>query len=158
MYSTKKVNLRSLVISIVIPLVVGGLSSLLVAKNVYVYEDITLPPFAPPSILFPIVWSILYVLMGISYYRVYTSKKDTSIALKVYFLQLFFNFCWSLLFFNARWFLTSFIWLIALWILILTMVYEFHKVDKLSAYLQVPYLLWVAFAGYLNFTIYQLNG
>lgn len=157
MYSAKKIDLKSLIVSIVIPLVIGGLSSLFTVKNMGIYKDIQLPPLSPPSIVFPIVWSILYILMGISCYKIYNLKVDNSIALRVYILQLFFNFCWSLLFFNARWFLTSFIWLIALWILIITMIYEFHKLDKLSAYLQIPYLVWVTFAGYLNFAIHMLN-
>lgn len=157
MYSTKKINLKLLIFSIALPLLVGGVSSLLTSKHMDIYKDIILPPLAPPSVLFPIVWSILYILMGVSYYRVYNSKGNNLIALNLYTLQLFFNFCWSLIFFNARWFLTSFIWLVILWILILVMIYEFKRLDKISAILQIPYLVWVTFAGYLNFGIYLLN-
>ncbi|MGN1411731.1 MAG: TspO/MBR family protein [Oscillospiraceae bacterium] len=157
MYSGKKISLKSLILNIIIPLAVGAVSSLLTFKNMNIYDIIKLPLLAPPKILFPIVWTILYILMGVSSYRVCNSNGNKTLALKLYILQLFFNFCWSLIFFNARWFLTSFIWLATMWILIAVMIFEFKKLDKLSAKLQIPYLVWVTFAGYLNLSIYILN-
>jgi len=125
-----------------------------------IYKSIVQPPLAPPAILFPIVWSILYIVMGIGSALIYNSaadEKDKTQALFVYALQLAVNFFWSILFFNVRAFLFSFIWLLLLWVLIIIMIVRFSKVNKVAAYLQIPYLLWVTFAGYLNLAIYILN-
>lgn len=156
---SKKV--KTYVISILIPLIVGGLAAFLTRNNMMLYEEIVKPPLAPPPILFPIVWTILYVLMGISSARVKlqekTQKRLVTEALTVYWVQLGFNFFWSLIFFNARAFLAAFLWLIALWALILYMILKFSKIDLVSAVINIPYLLWVTFAGYLNLMIYLLN-
>lgn len=154
-------NFRTYLIAILIPLAVGGLSAFLTRGNMMLYGDIVQPPLAPPPILFPIVWTVLYVLMGIGSARVYLNKKavprKVSSALKIYALQLGFNFFWSLIFFNLRAFLFAFIWLIALWGLIIVMLFEFYKIDKTAAIINIPYLLWVTFAAYLNFAIFTLN-
>ncbi len=156
---SKKV--KTYVISILIPLIVGGLAAFLTRNNMMLYEEIVKPPLAPPPILFPIVWTILYVLMGISSARVKlqekTQKKLVTEAMTVYWVQLGFNFFWSLIFFNARAFLAAFLWLIALWTLILYMILKFSKIDLTAAIMNIPYLLWVTFAGYLNLMIYLLN-
>jgi len=148
-------------ISILIPLAVGGLAALLTSGNMMLYDEIVKPPLAPPPILFPIVWTILYILMGIGSARVYLKKeampKEVTSALKTYALQLGFNFFWSLIFFNLRAFLFAFIWLIALWGLIIIMLFQFYKIDKIAAIINIPYLLWVTFAAYLNLAIYILN-
>jgi len=137
----------ALIISILIPLAVGTMSALF-SGNMSSYSILTQPAFSPPGFIFPIVWTILYILMGISSYIVYSSNSpNKSKALLLYCIQLFFNFCWSIIFFGLDLFLFAFIWLIAL-ILI---------VNPLSAYLQIPYLIWCIFAAYLNFSIFLLN-
>ncbi len=153
-------KLKSYIIGIAIPVAVGLLSAFLTRDNMDLYESIQSPPLAPPAILFPIVWTILYVLMGIGsvlVYRADVPEQDKPRALVFYGLQLAVNFFWSILFFNQRAFLTSFVWLLLLWVLIIVMIVKFYKVNKVAAYLQLPYLLWVTFAGYLNLAIYLLN-
>ena len=122
-------------------------------------ETIRTPAFAPPAILFPIVWTLLYALMGFGAARVDLSPPCAArrSALRVYGLQLFFNFFWTLIFFNLQAFGAAFLWLVALWGLILWMLLLFRKVDPLAGWLQLPYLLWVTFAGYLNLSVWLLN-
>lgn len=154
-------KLKPYVISIAIALGVGGLSAFLTRENMDIYERIIRPALAPPAILFPIVWTILYTLMGISSAKIWLQKKEKPElvldALLAYAVQLFLNFFWSLIFFNMQNFLFSLIWLVLLWVAIIVMIIRFYRVEPLSALLQIPYLLWVTFAGYLNFMIYQLN-
>lgn len=154
-------KIKPYVISIAIALAVGGLSALLTAGNMNIYDRIVTPPLSPPPILFPIVWTILYTLMGVSSARIYIKGKeqniDVSSALLVYALQLAVNFFWSIIFFNMQAFLFAFIWIILLWLLIIVMIKRFYEIDPLSAWLQIPYLLWVTFAAYLTFAIYILN-
>ena len=106
---------------------------------------------------FPIVWTILYVLMGIASYLVYTSNLPDRTALTVYAIQLIFNFMWSIFFFNMQWYLFAFFWLILLWLLILYTIRLFYQISRPAGYLMIPYLLWVTFAGYLNYAIYLMN-
>ena len=139
---------------------VGGLSGWLTRNGTkYFNEFVRKPPLSPPGIVFPIVWAILYLLMGIGAARVYLSpvSRARSRSLYLYLLQLAFNFCWSLIFFNFRAYGFALLWLAALWLLILGMITAFYEVDSLAARLQVPYLLWVAFAGYLNAGVWILN-
>lgn len=153
-------KIKQLIIAIAIPLIVGGLSALISGGGMETFEQINKPPLSPPGFLFPIVWTILYILMGISSYLVYTSDSDQttiSEALKVYGLQLAVNFFWSIFFFNFGWYLFSFIWLLLLWVLIILMIIKFLPISKTAAYLQLPYLLWVTFAGYLTLGVYFLN-
>lgn len=154
-------KLKPYFISIFIPLCVGGLSAFLIRKNIYIYSLLRKPPLAPPAILFPIVWTPLYILMGISCARVCMQRAkypdEVFDALLNYTLQLIFNFLWPVIFFNMYTFLFAFIWLVVLWTSILKMIFKFSKLDTTAAYLQIPYLLWVTYAGYLNFMIYLLN-
>lgn len=154
-------KIKPYVISVAIALAVGGLSALLTSGSMDIYSDIVRPPLSPPSILFPIVWTILYILMGIGAAIVYQKKDEqpqaVHEALIVYAINLFLNFFWSIIFFNMRAYLFAFVWLLALWAVILIMIIKFKKVSPLAAYLQIPYLLWVTFAGYLNLAIYILN-
>ena len=154
-------KIKPYVISIVIALGVGGLSALLTSGNMDIYSRIEQPPLAPPAILFPIVWTILYVLMGISAAMIYEEKDrkpdEVRNALTVYGISLFFNFFWSIIFFNMQAYLFAFIWLVVLWALILLTIIKYYRIKPIAAYLQIPYLLWVTFAGYLNFAIYILN-
>lgn len=154
------IKLKPLIISIIIPLAVGGVSALLTMNGMQDFKNIKQPPLSPPGWLFPVVWSILYILMGIASYIVYTKRKTdnrTESALKFYVAQLVFNFFWSIIFFNLDAYLFAFIWLVILWALILITTIKFYQISKPAGYLMVPYLLWVTFAGYLNLAIYILN-
>ena len=150
-------NKSALIIFILIPLAAGSLSALL-SGNSAAYLALNKPPLSPPSFLFPIVWTILYILLGISSYIIYESETpEKNKALRLYFIQLCFNFFWSIFFFGFSMYLFSFLWLLVLIILIALMIYQFHKISPVAAYLQIPYLIWCLFAAYLNFMIYQLN-
>jgi len=150
-------NKSALIISILIPLAVGTLSAL-ISGNMLTYSSLNKPPLSPPSFIFPIVWVILYILMGISSYNIYMSKDNKKgKALKVYAVQLFFNFLWSIIFFRFSQYLIAFLWLISLIIIIIAMIYLFYNINAVSAYLQIPYLTWCIFAAYLNFMIYKMN-
>ena len=139
---------------------VGELAGWISRNAVQLYgEAIQKPPIAPPAVVFPIVWSILYALMGIGAARVSLappSRAQTQ-SLRIFLLQLAVNFFWSILFFNLQAFGFAFFWLVLLWVLILLMILFFRRVDPVAALLQVPYLLWVTFAGYLNFAVWMLN-
>ena len=155
-----KNNTKKLILCIAIPLIVGGLSALFTMGQMKAFELVDKPPLSPPGWLFPIVWSILYILMGIASYLVlYSDEKQSKIecALGFYSLQLFFNFLWSILFFNLKIYYFSFLWLIALLILIIITTVKFYKINKTAGYLLIPYILWVIFAGYLNLGIAILN-
>lgn len=156
-----KSKVKTYLWSIGLTLAVGGLSALLTMKNMDIYESINKPDIAPPAVLFPIVWGILYVLMGLSVALVITGARRDGIysipSIKAYVMQLFVNFFWSIIFFNMRNFLFSFVWLLVLWVLVVNMMIKFYKVNKAASFINVPYLLWVSFAGYLNFLIYILN-
>ncbi len=147
-----------LIVSILISLGVGALSALFTMNSMELYKDLIKPSLSPPGWVFPVVWTILFILMGISAYLVYLSDSPyRNSALRIYALQLVVNFFWSIIFFNYEMYLFSFIWLLLLVILIVLMIISFSKVNKTAEYLQIPYLLWVIFAGYLNFSIYLLN-
>lgn len=155
-----KFNLKRFLISIAIPLLTGGLSALITRGNMDIYSGITRPPLSPPGWIFPVVWSILYFLMGVSLYLVWNS--DASIyekqrAFIIFGIQLFLNFIWSPIFFNMQWYLFAFIVLVLLWIFTLGMILSFYNISKTAGLLQIPYLIWLTFAGYLNFAIYLLN-
>lgn len=151
-------NIKSLILNIIIPLAVGGISSILTRNSMEIYASSNQPWFAPPGFLFPIVWTILYITMGISAYIVLRSESDLKFkAIAIYALQLFVNFVWPLIFFNLRMYLFAFFWLIILLILVLIMTSLFYKINKISAYLQIPYNVWLIFACVLNFNVYLLN-
>ena len=151
-----KIQWKNLITCLAIPLAVGSLSSLLTRNSMETFQAITKPDLAPPGWLFPVVWTILYILMGIASYLVLTSGKPNDKALATYGIQLVFNFFWSIIFFNLELYLFAFIWLVLLWLLILKTTLLFYQISKPAGYLMIPYLLWVAFAGYLNFSIYLL--
>ena len=152
----------SFLVSIAIPLAVGLLSALLTKNNMSIYDEIKTPPLAPPAILFPIAWSILYILMGVSSFIVYHNKNHENErwakeGLTYYIISLVFNFLWSILFFNARVFAIAVVCLLILLFFIIKTVLAYFRVKPTSAYLQIPYILWVAFAAYLNIAIAILN-
>ena len=156
----KKPTWKTYAFWIVLAEVVGALSGWLMRKGVKVYNaTVEQPPLSPPSIVFPIVWGILFALMGIGAARIYLAPASNtrSSSLLLFLVQLAFNFFWSIIFFNLQDFGFAFLWLIVLWVLILLMILSFRKVDKPAAWLQIPYLLWVSFAAYLNFGVWLLN-
>lgn len=147
-----------LVISILISLGVGFIAGSLIKNNVDIYSYLNQPPLAPPKIIFPIIWTILYILMGISSYLIYQSNdKNKYHSLKTYSIQLIVNFFWSIIFFNFQNYLFAFIWILLLIVLISYMISQFYKINKYAAYLQIPYFIWSLFAAYLNLGIYLLN-
>lgn len=139
---------------------IGTLAGWLTRVGTEVYNtSVAEPPFSPPAIVFPIVWFVLYLLMGIGAARIDLAPPSAARtrSLFLYIVQLVFNFLWPIVFFNLQWFGFAFFWLIALWLLIFSMVRAFHEVDPLAAALQIPYLIWVTFAAYLNLGVWLLN-
>ena len=155
-----KQKIKIYTIWILISEAVGALSAFLTRNNMDIYStSIIQPPLSPPAILFPIVWGILYALMGFSAARIYLSapSAERSRGINLFITQLVINFFWSLIFFNAQAFGFAFIWLLLLWFLVLLMILTFRKTDPLAAYLQIPYLIWLTFAAYLNAAVWYLN-
>ena len=150
-----KINWKKLLISLAIPLAVGGLAALL-SGGMSGYGNLAQPPLSPPGWLFPIVWSILYLLMGYSAYRIW-QKGDAKKPLLLYAAQLFLNFLWPIVFFRQQWYWAAFAVLLGLWLLIFLTMQAFTKKDELAGDLMLPYLLWVSFAGYLNLGVALLN-
>lgn len=145
---------------IVLSVAAGLLSGWLTREGTEIYTDmLQKPPLSPPGWLFGVVWTILYALMGISAARIYLAPPswDRSRGLNLFVAQLIVNFFWSPIFFNAQAYGFAFVWLLLLWVLVLLMILRFRKVDKTAARLQLPYLLWLTFAAYLNWAVWQLN-
>lgn len=142
--------------SIIMPLLVGGLISFITSKCID-YNSLIQPTWAPPGFLFPIVWTILYILMGISYGILKSNALLDSKTTTIYYLQLFVNALWSIFFFVFKWRLFAFVWILLLIILVYIMVKEFYSKNKVAGLLQLPYLLWIIFASFLNLTVYLLN-
>ena len=155
-----KQNRKTWIIALGIPLLVGALSALLTGPQMEEFSSLNQPPLSPPGWLFPVVWTVLYLLMGAASCLVWQSRcpiEKKRAALGFYAAQLFFNFFWSILFFKLQLWLLAFFWLLALWLLILTTMALFFQCRKAAGWLLLPYLLWVSFAGYLNLAIYFLN-
>ncbi len=151
------INWKKLIISILIPSVLGFIGSL-VGNVQNGFQGIVKPSFTPPEIVFPIAWIILYILMGISTYLILESKgQNKEKGLILYGVQLILNASWTYFFFNLNWFLFSFILVIIILILVIYMIKEFHKINPLAAYLQLPYVLWLIFAAILSYNVYLLN-
>lgn len=152
-----KIDVKTLLFSIFIPVFLGSFVGFLTApfNN---YNSFVQPSFSPPAIVFPIVWTILYTLMGISSYIIVKSDSDKkNDALFVYGIQLVINLLWSIWFFVFEFYLLSFIWILLLIGFVIVMIKKFYEISKLSAYLQIPYLLWLIFAAVLNLSIWILN-
>lgn len=152
------INWKLLLISLAVPMLVALLCITLIKDDVPIYNSLNLPFFAPPSQLFGIVWSILYLLMGVSFYFVaQTDSEEKPFALSLYVVQLFFNVTWCIVFFILRTYFVAFITAVLLECLVICMVAWFLKVDKIAGILQIPYMLWVMYASMLSFGIYLLN-
>ena len=178
-----KQNWKALLVSILIPLAVGTAAGVLTMGGMKEFAGLNKPPLSPPAWLFPVAWTILYTLMGISSYLIYVSgtkkqknrksrtgsfneaiKRENTKennrreqALTTYGYQLIVNFLWPVFFFQFQWYFFAFLWLALLWILVAKMILEFGEISKAAALLNVPYLLWLSFAGYLNLGIWLLN-
>ena len=137
--------------------IVGGVLVGLIISGYMNYGDIIKPPLSPPSYIFPIVWTILYILMGISYFIATKNNENDKELNQIYILQLLVNFFWPIIFFVLRMYFTAFLWIILLLILVIVMIKELLKNNKISGYLQIPYFIWVLFATYLNIGIFLLN-
>lgn len=153
------VQWKKLLICILIPLAVGGISAYLTHDGRAAFEQMNKPPLTPDGWVFFVVWTILYILMGIASYLILTSGFEARMrpALFVYSVQLVFNFFWSLIFFGAENYIFAFVWLVLLWLLVFLTFRMFYAIRKNAGYLLLPYLFWVAFAGYLNLGVFLLN-
>ena len=136
------------------PIVLGSIVGLLINSS---FDDLITPVLTPPKIVFPIVWSIIYLLMGISYFIFKRNSKNNSKESFVYYLQLFVNILWSFIFFVFKLRFLAVIWIILLDVLVAYMIYLFYQKVKISAYLNIPYMIWILFASYLTVSIYILN-
>ena len=151
---------KSYLLWILLAEAVGALSGWLTREGTVVYaQTIIKPPLSPPGWLFPVVWTVLYALMGFGAARIYLSPPSNmrSLGLNLFVAQLVVNFFWSPIFFNLQAFGLAFFWLLLLWGLVLWMILAFRKVDPPAAKLQIPYLLWLTFAAYLNCGVWYLN-
>ena len=155
-----KIYWRRLIFCLLVPLGVGGLAAFLTRNQMDLFEAINKPMLTPPAWLFPVVWSLLYLLMGFASYRIAHADKPTAYknrTLILYAVQLFFNFVWSLIFFNQRLFGLALVWIVVLWGLVLWLTVRAFFTDRVAFWCLVPYLLWVTFASYLTWMIYRLN-
>ncbi len=150
-------RIKTYIVSILVPVVLGGIVGFIISGSMD-YEELIQPVLSPPSFVFPIVWTILYILMGISY-GILKDKMlvDSSIS-GIYYIQLFVNLLWPIAFFVFKWRLFAFIWIVVLDILVIIMAVRFYNKNKTAGLLQIPYILWTLFASYLNLFVYLLNG
>ena len=156
----KKTTWTNILFWIAVTEAVGALAGFLTREGTRLYNVTAVkPPLSPPPIVFPIVWVILYAILGFGAARIFDAppSPERTRARRLFWLQLVFNFFWSLIFFNLQAYGFAFAWLVVLWVLIVLMILSWRKIDPLAAWLQVPYLLWVTFAGYLNFGVWMLN-
>ena len=160
-------KLKIYIKSILMPVIIGSIVGLVISKFID-YDTLKRPLLSPPSIAFPIVWTILYILMGISYgilknqyinnLSILNNKEGKLLSTRqLYYIQLAVNALWSIIFFIFKWRLFAFIWILILIILVILMIIDFYKKNKLAGLLQIPYLLWLIFATYLNLGVYILN-
>lgn len=155
----KKNNVKIYALFILLTELTGIISGLIARSGIADFASTEKSPLTPPPIVFPIVWSILYLLMGIGIARVYLSQKTEKKkgSYLIFALQLIVNFFWSIFFFNRQAYGFTFFWTLLLLVLVAAMIFYFEKADKAAAYIQIPYLLWVTFAAYLAFSVWQLN-
>lgn len=153
-----QLNKRLLLICIAVPLLTGTVAGLLTGGGMEMFQMTEKSSLSPPAWIFPVVWTILYTLMGVSSYLILNasvSESEKERAIRIYGLQLLVNFLWPTFFFNFQWYGFSLLWLVLLWILVLIMILRFRKIRKVTAYLNIPYLVWLTFAVYLNFIVYS---
>lgn len=142
--------------AILLPVLIGALVGIITSGSMD-YNMLQKPPLAPPGVVFPIVWTILYILMGVSYGILKVNNQTDEEIDWIYYIQLAINALWSIIFFNFKWRLFAFIWIILLAVAVISMIRKFYEKNKISGLLQIPYILWVIFAAYLNLGFYILN-
>lgn len=155
-----KIQWKKLILCLAVPLGVGGLSALVTRRGVEEFQALAKPPLTPPQWVFPVVWTLLFVLMGLASYLMWTSsgpQGEKRGAWTVYGVQLAVNFLWSIFFFNLKAHLLAFAWLVFLWVLITVTMARFRRLSQTADRLLIPYLVWVTFAGYLNCGVWLLN-
>ena len=155
-----KIRWKTLIFNLAVPLITGAVSGFLTRSALQQYGQLNQPPLSPPSAVFPVVWTTLFLLMGISAYLVTMKRSDRLKSFDlpaVYWIQLIVNFIWPLIFFNLSIYGIALAWLILLIILVIYMIFQFHDIKPAAGWLQVPYLLWLILAGYLNAGIWLLN-
>ncbi len=151
-------KLKTFVISLILTFLFAAAGGIVTYAGMSGFEAAKQPPLSPPSFLFPIVWTILFALMAFGAAVIYDSDaKSAPRALFVYTVQLTMNFWWCVLFFGFGLYLTSFVWLVLLWVAVLVMIIMFTRINKLAGLFQIAYLVWLTFAAYLNFGIWLLN-
>ena len=150
--SKLKIYVRAIAIPLLVGVIIGAITS-----GAIEYNTLKQPSFAPPSILFPIVWTILYTLMGVSYAIIESNSELDQGSKLIYYLQLIVNALWSIFFFSLEWRLFAFFWILLLIVLVVIMIVKFYNQNKIAGLLQIPYLIWIIFAAFLNFSVYLLN-
>lgn len=154
----KNLDIKKLLFYIITTILIGTIPSIFVFKSMNIYNSLNRPPLSPPFIVFPIAWTILYILMGISIYIIMQSKRKLKKnARLIYYIQLATNALWTPIFFGFKEYFLAFLWILMLIVFVITMILTFYKISKKAAYIQIPYLLWLLFASYLNFGVFVLN-
>lgn len=155
-----RIRVLPLIIAIIIPILVGGFSAFLTAGDMKGYETMPHPPLSPPGWLFPIVWTILYAVMGIASYLVYASDAEPDYKRKTllfYAAQLIMNMFWSTLFFTYGLYLLALVWLLIMWVLIIICAFRFYKINRAAGLMMTALFVWTTFAAYLNAGTYILS-
>lgn len=155
----KKKNIINILL-VIAPILIGICSSILTRDMMVEYGTLNKPPLSPPTIVFPIAWTILYLLMGIASAIIYSKEEygsDRSTGLTLHVVQLILNFFWSIIFFNMGKYYIAFVWLIILWLVVFSMMSNYKKISQTAFFLNVPYIVWLTFAGYLNLAVAIMN-
>ena len=156
----RKIRWPALIISLAVPLGFGGAAAMLTKKGMQAFQAMAKPPLTPPQWVFPVVWTLLYILMGLACWLVHVSgasEPRREKAVSLYAIQLLMNFAWSIIFFSMRAYLLAFVWLCVMLFVIAAAAVRFGCIDRRAGKLMIPYAVWVAFAGYLNMGVYVLN-
>lgn len=156
----KRISIITLIISLFIPMLIGGISASLSAQGMAMYGAMNKPPLSPPAWVFSVAWTILYLMMGLASYFIIMSEADgrsKAMALIFYGIQLLMNFMWSIVFFNLGAYLLAFVWLIIMWGMVIVCAFRFYSINKIATYLFIPYIIWLTFAAYLNLGAYMLS-
>lgn len=155
----RKINWYQLLVIVLTTELIGMLASLFSGNAGQIYTTFIKPPLSPPGWLFGVIWPVLYLLMGIAAYIIYQTPQtpDRKMATTLYWVQLFVNFLWPIIFFRFEWYWISVIVILILDVLVVMTMIRFYKINKTAGYLLIPYLLWILFATYLNIGIAMLN-
>lgn len=155
----RKISIFTLIFALFIPILTGGISAALTGKAMEAYGTMSKPPLSPPAWIFPVAWTILYLMMGLASYYVMVSEEKYGkiMALVLYFVQLAMNFMWSIIFFNRGQYMVAFIWLMIMWGIVIVCSLKFYNLSRIAGFLMIPYILWLTFAAYLNLGTFIVN-